>query len=323
MRRLFIRDDGKLFDNVQSPNALTQPPMTKHATRVDWNDIPLLLAIARERQLRAASGHLGVDSSTVSRRLAAAEERLQTRVFVRDPDGYKLTDAGSAFVAKAEEIESLVVSLFSITKISGEDVTGTVRITSVDALLNDWLTARLPSLLDQHPTLEVTLTADHRNLSFTRSETDIGLRLARPTEDAAIVMRRVGRLGFAVYGAPRFADVAQELWNDVPWITYNDDLADVSQMRWLRTVAPRAVSHFRSSSTPILLEACQAGLGLAVLPCVSAHGRKLVRLTPAPIHEREIWLLAHRDTANIRRFRVVSDWLAAQIAQDEALLAGI
>lgn len=297
--------------------------MTKHATRVDWNDIPLLLAIARERQLRAASGHLGVDSSTVSRRLAAAEERLQTRLFVRDPDGYKPTDAGRAFVAKAEEIESLVVSLFSVTRSTGDEVSGTVRITSVDALLNDWLTARLPKLMEQYPGLDVRLTAENRNLSFTRSETDIGLRLARPTEDAAIVMRRVGRLGMAVYAAARFRDVPQDQWNDVPWISFDDDLADVPEMRWLRTIAPRAVSHFRSSSTSILVEACQAGLGLAVLPCVSAHGRKLVRLTPAPVHEREIWLLAHRDTANIRRFRVVSDWIAGQIAEDEPLLAGV
>lgn len=296
--------------------------MTKHATRVDWNDIPLLLAIARERQLRAASGHLGVDSSTVSRRLAAAEERLQTRLFVRDPEGYKPTDAGRAFVSKAEEIESLVSSLFSLTKNTGDEVSGTVRITSVDALLNDWLTARLPKLLEIYPALDVRLTADHRNLSFTRTEADIALRIARPVEDAAIVMRRVGRLGLAVYAAARFGDVLQEQWNDVPWITYNDDLADVPQMRWLRTVAPRAVSHFRSSSTPILIEACKAGLGLAVLPCVSAQSHNLVRLTPATVHEREIWLLAHRDTHNIRRYRVVADWLAAQIAQDEALLAG-
>lgn len=297
--------------------------MTKHATRVDWNDIPLLLAIARERQLRAASGHLGVDSSTVSRRLAAAEERLQTRLFVRDPEGYKPTDAGRAFVEKAEEIERLVVSLFSVTKSTGEEVSGTVRITSVDALLNDWLTARLPKLLDLYPNLEIRLTAEHRNLSFTRSEADIGLRLARPAEDAAIVMRRVGHFGLAIYGAARFRDVSQEQWNDVPWITYNDDLADVPQMRWLRTVAPRAVSHFRSSSTPILLEACEAGLGLALLPCISARNRNLVRLTPGTVHERELWLLAHRDTANIRRFRVVSDWLAAQVAEDEPLLAGV
>lgn len=296
--------------------------MTKHAGRVDWNDIPLLLAVARERQLRSAGRLLGVDISTVSRRLAAAEERLQVRLFIRDPEGYKPTDAGQAFVAAAEVIERTVLSIFETAREMADEVSGVVRITSVDALLNDWLTERLPALLEAHPKLEIRLLPDNRNVSFTRSEADLALRLARPEEDAALLMKRVGRIGAAVYGHPMFKDVPQDQWGNQPWLTYNDDLADVPQMQWIRSAAPQAESHFRASSTPILLKACEAGMGMAMLPCISTKGTRLVRLSAGIVHERLIWLLSHRDAASIRRFRIVADWLTAQLAKDDAFLSG-
>ena len=129
--------------------------------------------VARERQLRAASRSLGVDSSTVSRRLSAAEERLQVRLFIRDPEGYKPTDAGKAFIAAAEEIERTVLSIFQTARETAGEVRGPVRITSVDALLNDWLTEKLPTLLEAYPGLEIRLLPDNHNLSFARSEADL------------------------------------------------------------------------------------------------------------------------------------------------------
>ena len=297
--------------------------MTKHAARLDWNDIPLLLAVARERQLRAASRLLGVDVSTVSRRLAAAEERLQARLFIRDPEGYKPTDAGQAFIEAAEAIEHTVLSVFQMARETADEISGPVRITSIDALLSDWLAIRLPPLLEAHPGLEIKLIPEDRNVSFTRGEADLALRLARPQEDAAILMRRVGRIGAAIYGHPKFKEIPQDLWSDQPWLTYNDDLADVPQMQWLRSAAPRAESRFRASSTPILLKACEAGMGMALLPCISTKGSHVVRLSVGVVLEREIWLLSHRDATGIRRFRVVAEWLAQQLAVDDALLAGI
>jgi DNA-binding transcriptional LysR family regulator len=281
--------------------------MTKHAARLDWNDIPLLLAVARERQLRAASRLLGVDVSTVSRRLAAAEERLQARLFIRDPEGYKPTDAGQAFIEAAEAIEHTVLSVFQMARETADEISGPVRITSIDALLSDWLAIRLPPLLEAHPGLEIKLIPEDRNVSFTRGEADLALR----------------RIGAAIYGHPKFKDIPQDLWSDQPWLTYNDDLADVPQMQWLRSAAPRAKSRFRASSTPILLKACEAGMGMALLPCISTKGSHLVRLGVGVVHEREIWLLSHRDATGIRRFRVVAEWLAQQLAVDDALLAGI
>lgn len=296
--------------------------MTKRRPLVDWNDLPLLLAIAREGRLSAAAKALGVDSSTVSRRLAAAEDRVGAQLFTRDLDGYRLTDAGLAACEAAEEIERKVLALLQEARQTADDISGPVRITSVDALLSDWLVPRLPALLESYPDLEIRLIPENRRLSFSRGEADLALRLSRPEEDAAIRMRRVGNLGAAIYGHAKFAQVIPADFAKQPWLLYNNDLSDVSPMRLVAQIAPNARVQLRSSSTPILVEACKAGLGIALLPCISVADSGLLQLNTEKLPTLDIWLLSHRETNEIKRFQVVSDWLARQIISDKALLAG-
>lgn len=185
---------------------------------LDWNDIPILLALAREGGMSKASRRLGVNTSTISRRVAAAEARLQARLFIRGPEGYKPTDAGRTFLASAEAIESSMQSLVSATHAEAGKIAGSVRITSVDTVLNDWLIPRLSGLLEAHPQLQFQMIAGNRVLSFTRSEADLALRIAKPREDAAILMRRVGSIGMAVFGVRRFRKVPRALWAELPWL---------------------------------------------------------------------------------------------------------
>ena len=288
---------------------------------MDWNDFPLLLAVARERQLRAASRSLGIDSSTVSRRLAAAEKRLGARLFTRDIDGYSLTTTGETVVEAAQEIERKVLALYQKARQTANEVSGPVRITSVDVVLMDWLTPRLLLLLEAYPGLQIKLIPENRSLSFSRGETDLALRLARPREDAAIRMRRIGCIGASVYGHPKFRHIGPDNWKQQPWLLYNDDIMDASPMKWLRDLEVDIHPRLRSSSTRILVKACEAGLGIALLPCVATQFTDLVRLSPTTL-ENQIWLLSHRETADIPRFRVVADWLAQQMSADKAALMG-
>ena len=166
--------------------------MAISADRFDWNDIPILVALAHSGSMRTAARHLGVTTSTVSRRLAAAERAIQTRLFVRGPDGYKPTDTGRMFLAEAEQIEGSVHALLSDTNRDSEAIKGPVRITSVDVMLNDWLIPRLPDLRSIYPEIEIQVIADNQVLSFNRGECDLALRAARPREDASILMRKIG-----------------------------------------------------------------------------------------------------------------------------------
>jgi DNA-binding transcriptional LysR family regulator len=226
------------------------------------------------------------------------------------------------FLEAAQAIEDQMRSLVSATQTESDTVSGPVRITSVDTLLNDWVIPRLPALLEAHPHLQIKMIPDNHALSFGRSEADLALRIARPREDAAVLMRRVGAIGMAVYGARTFKATPRERWGELPWLAFNDDLADVPEMKWLQRIVPGAKVRFRCSSMSSLLQACEAGIGIAMLPYFAVRSKTLVRLSSAPEIQREIWLLRHRDASKIRRFRVVAEWIASIAETDRAKLLG-
>ncbi|MEK1906858.1 MAG: LysR family transcriptional regulator [Pseudomonas sp.] len=288
----------------------------------DWNDIPLLIALARDGSMSAAGRALGIDPSTMSRRLAAAEAALQTRLFIRDNAGYHPTEAGLVFLSYAERVSGDVKSMLLDTCSEAEGISGAVRITSIDFLFSHWLVDHMPALLEQYPRLQLQLLVGNQALSFTRREADFALRLARPQDDAALVMRKVGDIGFAVYGAERFANLAREQWAEQPWLAYGEELAEMAEMRWLREIAPDAHYPIRVSSVSTLVHACQTGMGLALLPCILGERNGLRRLSDEVEVLREVWLLSHRDAGKIGRYQAVSNWLKQVFEQEAAGLRG-
>lgn len=289
-------------------------------TALDWNDIPLMLALAKAGSMSSAARELGVDVSTISRRVAAVESAMGTRLFIRSNRGYEPTDAGAVFVAHAERVLGEVQGLLTETRAEAEGVGGPVRITAVNVLFDHWLVDRLPELLQAHPRLQVQLLDNNSNLSFTRREADFALRLAQPTEDAALLMRRLGPVGFGVYAAPRFAGLERSQWAEQPWLSYTDELSGLPEMRWLAGLGPRRV--LQASSVTTLIQGCAAGIGLALLPWIVGEGSGLHRLSERAELHRDLWLLSHRDTAHITRFRRVADWLGERFRADAERFSG-
>lgn len=286
----------------------------------DWNDIPLLLKLADTGSMSQAGRLLGLDASTVSRRVAAAEKALNVRLFIREPSGYQPTDAGKVFLAHAEGVFDRIETMLVDTRAEAEGVSGTVNVTAIDVLFTHWLVRYLPELLAAHPALQVNLIGDNRDLSFTRREADLAIRLNRPNEDAALRMRKVGELGFAVYGAGDFTALPREHWSSAPWLAYPVELSRMPEMRWLATLEPRQLA--RMSSVSMILRACEEGAGLALLPCIAADSVGLQRVEPEPVLRRELWLLSHRDAGHVARFTTVADWLRTIFEADSVALYG-
>jgi DNA-binding transcriptional LysR family regulator len=292
------------------------------ANDFDWNDIPLILSLARTGSMSASGRELGVDASIISRRIAAAEKSLQLRLFIRDNTRYQLTEAGRVFVEYGEAVYGNVQSMLLASSREAEAITGAVRITAIDFLFDHWVMPQLPSLHAQYPQLDLHLLADNDNLSFTRREADFALRLAQPGEDAALVMRKLGDIGWTVYGSAQSAPVPREQWGEQPWIMYGDQLSHVPEMKWIRDLGPCVRGPVRVNSLTTMLRACEAGLGLALLPCLIGQPPGLRRLGDKPEVQRELWLLSHRDAGSIARFKAVSAWLAKLYADSRDMMCG-
>jgi DNA-binding transcriptional LysR family regulator len=292
------------------------------STDFDWNDIPLILALARSGNMSAAGRQLGVDASTISRRIAAAEKALQLRLFIRDNTGYRLTDAGQVFVRHGEGVFGNVQSMLQAASQEADATAGPVNITSIDFLFDYWLLDHVPALHARHPHIALTLQAENQNLSFTRREADFALRLGQPGEDAALVMRKLGDLGFAVYGHVRFAGTLRDDWGQQPWIAYDDALAATGEMQWLAAMQPQPCRVLKVNSLSTMVRACRAGVGLALLPCIMGEQEGLQRIGDRVEVLRDIWLLSHRDAGSIARFKTVSAWITQLYADSHARLCG-
>lgn len=288
----------------------------------DWNDIPLILTLARSGSMSATGRQLGVDASTISRRIAAAEKALKLRLFIRDNTGYQLTDAGQVFVQHGEAVYGNVQSMLQASSQEADATAGTVNITSIDFLFDYWLLDHVPALHEQHPNLQLILQAENQNLSFTRREADFALRLGKPGEDAALVMRKLGDMGFAVYGHARFADTPRGCWGTQPWIAYHDALAGTGEMQWLAGMDPQPRRVLKVNSLSTMVRACRAGVGMALLPCIMGQQEGLQRIGATVEVQRDIWLLSHRDAGGIARFKTVSTWLSQLYSANQHLLCG-
>jgi DNA-binding transcriptional LysR family regulator len=281
-----------------------------------WNDLRYLLAVSRGRSLAAAARALAVDGTTVARRLAALQATLGARLYQRLADGtLQLTSAGERAALHAERVEREIGALAAALSGTDEAVAGTVRVTAVPVLVNHLLVPAAPRLLQRHPGLALELVAEPRDLSLTRRETDLALRLARPLAGGAkVTARRVGTLGYDVYAAASCA--AREARN-LPWITYDETMAHLPQARWIAATASRAgdkIAVLRVNDAEALRQAVIAGLGRSLLPCRIADGdarlRRLgARRGPPPL-ARELWLLGHAELRSLARIEAVAAWIA-------------
>lgn len=293
----------------------------------DWNDLKLVLAIARAGSLTGGARALGINHSTAFRRLNTLEEKIGVRLFERLQGGvYAPTAAGEQAATAAERVEGETTALDR--DIAGRDhrLTGRLRVTSSETLAYRLLTAELARFRKAHPGIVVELVIDNRVLSLSRREADIALRVTRPKE-ADLWGRKLADIAWTLYGTPdvvagrrRLADLRAG-----PFIGWGEEAGGIAAADWLaQTIDPAAVV-YRSSSVVNQFSAARAGMGLALLPCYLGDGEGgLRRALPGPIAEltRELWIVTHADLRRTARVRAFFDLVGTGLAAQQKLFAG-
>jgi len=282
---------------------------------MDWNDLRYVLAVSRSGTLSAAARRLRVDQTTVTRRLAGIERATGVRLFDRIEGRLVATDAGRIAVARAERIEAEAQALAAELSGADKDAAGVVRLTAVPSIVNHALVPRLGGLLSRYPRLGLEIVGVPGDLSLSKREADMAIRLARPPGGTALC-RRIGEIAYAVYG-PQGAP-----GKTLPWITYDEAHAHLPQARWIaRHGGAPAEQRLKLNDAESLLQAVRTGLGRSLLPTFIANADpRLVRLSPEPsVLEREVWLLVHPDLRPLPRVSVVLDWVCDIFAGLDAL----
>jgi DNA-binding transcriptional LysR family regulator len=292
-----------------------------------WDDFRLVKSVAEARGLAGAAERLGVNHSTVFRRLGQLEQTLGVKLFERHRTGYALTPAGEEMAALAERMEDDVTSF--TRKLAGQAVSpaGELRVTTNDTLLVHLLTPSFARFTQSCPDVRLDVVLTNQALNLSKRDADVAIR-ATDNPPETLVGRRVATIAWAVYGRaadfpqPENVDFAD--LSDRPWVALGDNFAGLKVAKYVRDrVAPERIV-YKVNTVLGLAEAVEFGIGIGPVPCFIADVRPaLVRLTP-PIADFStgLWILTHPDLRQSARVRAFMDFMAGEIARQRRLIEG-
>lgn len=271
---------------------------------MDWNNLQVLVTLSRTGSLSGAARALGVNHATISRRLAALENDVGTRLVRRLARSTPLTEKGQEVVGLAAEMEDRVRKIERLTNLRDGSVSGTVRLTAPPAFISETLMPKIASIVAVHSDLRMEFDADPKITSLEQGKADIAVRFSEPKGQQNVV-RRLGDISYALYGIRDQVERQAEHWC---FVGSGDIGAESSLDRWLLDFAATRPFVAKSSDFQVRMSAAKAGLGLALLPTILASSTTgLMRAdTPSPPRQ-SAWLVIHPDVKNSSATRIVAD----------------
>lgn len=282
-----------------------------------WDDLKLVRCIARAGGLTGAAAALGIDQSTVYRRLGALEKALETLLFERHRTGYAATAAGEELVALADRFERDIVDFGRRLEGKSIAVRGEIRIATADSLLAHLLIPVFRSFQAAQPEITLDVVIGNPALNLSRRDADVAIR-ATDSPPETLVGRRIGTIAWALYGTP---DCATE---DPFWVTLGEDMAGLKVVQWARDHVPAGRRVYRANTVLGVASAVEAGIGVGHLPCfIGDASRALKRLSdPVPAFSAGLWLLTHADLRQSPRIRLLMDHVAGELLRLKPLIEG-
>ena len=284
----------------------------------DWGDLQHFAAVARGGSVGAAARALGVNHSTVLRRLASLEASLGARLFDRLPSGYALTAAGNALADRLDGVVDIVATAHRRLLGLGESIEGTIRLEAPDVLSDALLMPLLAAFRREHPGVTLQLALVSRTGGAARADADLALRLADPSTPP------IARLEAAWCASRRYlADAgAERRPQEHRWVVTHDGAGFAAFASWHRAHVPEARVAVRVDSLLAAADAIAGGLGVGLLPRPLATARDgLVELAaPVALPREPLSLVLHPDAAGTARVHRLADFLAARLATDPRLV---
>ncbi len=281
---------------------------------MNWDDLRLFLALAREESMTAAGKNLSMAHSTISRRMATFEETFRVRLFDRVPGGIVLTEAGKDLRDKLLQIEQKVndVERFLISR--EQALSGPIVVSTSDLMVTGWLAPSLKEFSEQYPDIELRLVTSSDIMSLSRREIDVALRFTMNPPESAIG-RKMLPIYFGVYGSKDYLASHEPLddLSDLTWIGNEPTLP--MEEAYLQEHLPGIKTRIKISNMAHVCHMVQlgAGIGLVALP-IGELDPKLVRLQEFPIeHLFDLWILTHSDLRSTPRIRTFLDFMTEKL----------
>jgi DNA-binding transcriptional LysR family regulator len=294
------------------------------ADSLNWDEFRIIRAIAETHSLSGAAERLGLNHSTLFRRLAAMEARFGVKLFERERSGYRPTAAGDDMATLANLMGDTIAEFERRVTRNDVKLSGSVRLTTLHSLGVLVMPAIASSLLGAHPGLRLDLILTDTSLDVLGGEVDIALRMLKAPPSDSLTGRRIGPAPWAIYALPALAPTSEAYSDMANWVFPAETFGPPAARRWLA----RHVEAWRRAATAnndlLMAELAALGVGAALLPCyVGAAKRELRRVGKAdPDIDRDLWLLAQPQALRTPRIRAAFDFVGDELDRRRAWFEG-
>jgi len=288
----------------------------------DWDDIRYFLEVVNARSLTKTAEALGVNQSTVSRRISGLEKRLGASLFERSAgSGWILTTAGEEILQSAEHMHDNAQRISREVLKNSSELTGLIKVTTGDAGTQSMIIPTIAGFSRQYPQIELFINISNDTLDLAAREADVAIRVT-DAPPPNVVGKRVGTLAMGIYGNEALAARVAGGDRSVPTIVWTGESIDKPD--WLKECFPDSRITHRCNTIPVKIEAAAQGMGVTLLPTVLAERvPELKRIADGPKGGGPgLWILSHVDLRSTARVRVFRDYLVEKFSVQAHLIAG-
>lgn len=283
----------------------------------NWDDMRFFLALCREGSVTGAGRSLGVNHTTVARRISALEDNLGARLFDHSRDGYEMTQAAENMYEHARRMEEITQAIDRDVFGRDAELRGPLKLTVAHDVAERLVIPRLREFRDTYPCIDLDILTTTGLVDLAAREADIALRLTAKPPDY-LIGREVLPMCHGVYGSP---DYVGKLNEKVEVVLFR---GDPEQPEWVQQHFPGAEIAMRVDDVGTMALAVANHMGLARMPCYIGDKEHAIRrldleLTPSTWG---IWILSHVDLRSTARVRVAREFLVNIIEEQRALILG-
>lgn len=293
---------------------------------MDWDNLRFFLELARAGTLLAAARRLGVDHTTVARRIQALEKDVGTPLFARGADGHRLSEAGRRLLPQVQAMEHAFHTVESAAPAPAEGLSGVVRIGATEGFGTVILAPALARFAQQHPKLVIDLLAMPRLVHLSRREADIVISLERPARGPVVVAKLTDYV-LRLYASRSYLATHPPIRNREQlrghtFVSYVDDLLFSKELQYLDELHRPDAFALRSTSVLAQYEAAAAGAGIAVLPAFVADRDRSLRvlLSGQASFTRTFWMSMPQENKQLMRMQSVWAFLRETVQAERARL---
>jgi DNA-binding transcriptional LysR family regulator len=288
---------------------------------IDWQDLRYLMEIVRGGTLTAAARKLGVNQTTVSRRISALETALNAPLFDRSGNGWFITPVGESVMRSVETIADEVANIGRMVQIDRQELSGRLKITAPDVCVQGLLMPGLNQFTRLYPEIDIDLVTTEALLDLSVHDADVAFR-ATNQPPANVLGTHIADFAYAVYATPSLYELYLEDPSRVGGISWSDEGRTAPD--WMLADFPGMQVRYRANSLNVAFNLARQGLGFAMLPCGLGDASGKLRRIPCQYQHPPLgfWLLSHIDLRTTARIRIFRDYMLEAIQVYVPLIEG-